>query len=54
MSNALILAEATGTWPYVAASWALVLGGMGAYALVTVVRGRRLSKKVPSEKRRWS
>ena len=54
MSNALILAEATGTWPYVAAAWAVVFGGMGAYAFATIVRGRRLSKKVPPEKRRWS
>ena len=54
MSNALILAEATGTWPYVAAAWAVVFGGMGVYAFVTVVRGRRLSKKVPPEKRQWS
>lgn len=49
-----VLADLTGTWPYVAASWVIVLGSMGAYAVVTVVRGRRLSKQVPPEKRRWS
>lgn len=54
MSHAVVLAQATGTWPFVAASWAIVFGGMGAYALVTVIRGRRLSVKVPPEKRRWS
>lgn len=54
MSSTVILAEATGTWPYVAAAWAIVFGAMGGYALLTVVRGRRLSKKVPPEKRRWS
>lgn len=54
MSQAVVLAQATGTWPFVAASWAIVFGGMGAYALVTVIRGRRLSVKVPPEKRRWS
>ncbi len=54
MSTAVILAEATGTWPYVAAAWVVVFGGMGAYALVTVLRGRRLSKKVAPEERRWS
>ena len=54
MSIAVVFAEATGTWPYVAAAWAVVFGGMGAYALVTVLRGRRLSKKVAPEKRRWS
>ena len=54
MSQAVVAAQATGTWPFVAASWAIVFGGMGAYALVTVIRGRRLSAKVPPEKRRWS
>jgi len=52
--SGVLFAEATGTWPYVAAAWVVVFGSMGAYALITVVRGRRLSKKVPPEKRRWS
>jgi hypothetical protein len=54
VSTTVVIAQATGTWPFVAAAWAVVFGGMGAYALVTVVRGRRLSKQVPPEKRRWS
>lgn len=54
MTLAVVVAQATGTWPFVAASWAIVFGGMGAYALATVIRGRRLSSKVPPEKRRWS
>lgn len=54
MRSTSVVAELTGTWPYVAASWAIVFGAMGGYALVTVVRGRRLSRKVPAEKRRWS
>jgi hypothetical protein len=54
MIAAFVVAAATGTWPYVAAAWAVVFGGMGIYALVTVLRGRRLSKNVPPEKRRWS
>ena len=54
MSSTVDIAQASGTWPFVAAAWAVVFGGMGAYALVTVVRGRRLSKQVPPEKRRWS
>ncbi|MEX1217036.1 MAG: hypothetical protein WEA11_00790 [Acidimicrobiales bacterium] len=52
--SSIVFAQATGTWPYVAASWIFVFGGMGAYALVTVIRGRRLSQKVSPEKRRWS
>jgi hypothetical protein len=54
MSSTVDIAQASGTWPFVAAAWAVVFGGMGAYALITVVRGRRLSKQVPPEKRRWS
>jgi hypothetical protein len=39
---------------YVAAGWigaGVVLGG---YALAVVRRGRRLSRQVPPEQRRWS
>ena len=45
---------ASGTWPYVIAAWVIVFGSIAAYAAVTIVRGRRLSKRVPPEKRRWS
>ena len=44
----------TGTWPYVIAAWLIVLGAFAAYAAVTIVRGRSLSKQVPPERRRWS
>lgn len=58
----MVLAEVTevaegtaeNTWPYVAASWVVVLGSIAAYAVLTVVRGRRLSRRVPPERRRWS
>lgn len=55
--TSLVLAAsgtASGTWPYVIASWIIVFGAIAAYAVVTVVRGRRLSRRVPPEKRRWS
>ena len=42
------------TWPYVIAAWAVVLGAFLAYAVVTVLRGRSLSRQVPPERRRWS
>ncbi len=42
------------TWPYVIAAWTIVLGAFLVYALVTVLRGRALSKQVPPERRRWS
>ncbi len=41
-------------WGYVIASWIIVFGSIGAYSVATVLRGRRLSKQVPPEKRRWS
>jgi heme exporter protein D len=44
----------TGSWPYVIAAWAIVLGAFVGYAVVTVVRGRSLSRQVPPEQRRWS
>lgn len=41
-------------WTYVVAAWVIVLGVLAAYAAVTVVRGRALSRQVPPEDRRWS
>lgn len=42
------------TWPYVIAAYLIVLGAFLAYAVVTILRGRALSKQVPPERRRWS
>ena len=39
---------------YVAAGWIATFGALGAYALSTIRRGRRLSDVVPPEERRWS
>lgn len=39
---------------YVAAGWISVLGGMALYAAASIRRGKRLSRQVPSEERRWS
>ena len=44
----------SGTWPYVIAAWVIVIGAFVGYAVVTVMRGRALSKQVPPERRRWS
>ena len=49
-----VLAAIGGTWPYVIASWVFVFGALAVFAAVTVVRGRRLSRQVPPEHRRWS
>ena len=53
MSTAVV-AAIEGTWPYVAAAWIVVFGAIAVFAIVTVVRGRRLSRQVPPERRRWS
>lgn len=39
---------------YIAAGWLATSGLLGGYALVLVRRGRRLSRQVPPEERRWS
>ena len=41
-------------WTYVIAAWVIVLGGIGLYAATVIARGRRLSRQVPPEDRRWS
>jgi len=41
-------------WGFVAAAWAVVFGGLGGYAIRTIMRGRSLTRQVPPEKRRWS
>ncbi|MBL8778610.1 MAG: heme exporter protein CcmD [Acidimicrobiales bacterium] len=38
---------------YVAVSYALVLGSTAFYAVWVIVKGRRLSRQVPPEDRRW-
>lgn len=52
----VVFAEGTAenTWPYVIASWLIVFGAIATYAAITVIRGRRLSRRVPPENRRWS
>jgi heme exporter protein D len=39
---------------YVLTGWGVAIGALGVYAVVTVARGRRLSKKVAPRERRWS
>lgn len=41
-------------WVYVIVAWTAVLGGTAAYAASVVARGRKLSRQVPPEDRRWS
>jgi len=39
---------------YIAAGWLGTAALVGGYALLVVRRGRRLSRMVPPEERRWS
>ncbi|MGI8662505.1 MAG: hypothetical protein ACR2LQ_04735 [Acidimicrobiales bacterium] len=47
-----VLASDSG-WPYIVGGYTATLGGLGAYAVWVLLRGRRLSKQVPPEDRRW-
>jgi hypothetical protein len=52
--SALMLAEiTTGSWWMIVLAWVLSLGAMGGYAVSVIRRGRRLSRQVPVESRRW-
>lgn len=39
--------------PYVVVGYLLTFVGVGGYAAWVLVRGRRLSTRVPEERRRW-
>ena len=39
---------------YVAAGWVITVAVLGGYGLTLVRRGRKLSRLVPPEERRWS
>lgn len=39
---------------YVAAGWIATIGLLGGYAAAVIRKGRRLSRVVPPEERRWS
>lgn len=38
---------------YLIAGWGISLGAMAIYAVRLMVRGRRLTKQVPEDRRRW-
>lgn len=51
----MIIAEVvTDSAGYVAAGWLLTIGAIGSYAGFVLLRGRKLSRRVPPEARRWS
>lgn len=40
-------------WPLIWVAWAVTFGTFAVYAFVLVRRGRRLSRQVPGERRRF-
>ena len=39
---------------YILAGWGVTLGTLVFYSVTLALRGRRLSKQVPPERRRWT
>jgi hypothetical protein len=44
----------SGDMGYIVAGWAISLVVLAGYAATLVTRGRRLSRQVPPERRRWT
>ena len=40
-------------WGYIVLAWVLTSGLVLAYSVRVLVRGRRLSRSVPEDRRRW-
>ena len=51
-ATATVLALSDGG--YLVAGWGATIGLIGGYALLTLRRGRRLSRRVPEGDRRWT
>jgi hypothetical protein len=45
---------ASSGWFFVGAGWAVSAAALLGYAAMVLTRGRRLSRAVPPEERRWS
>ena len=41
------------TTAYIVTAWVVSFGAVGGYAVAIIRRGRRLSREVPPERRRW-
>ncbi len=55
-----VFAQAAGTgydtpdmMKYVYAGWALIIVGVAVYAVLMILKGRQLAKRLPPEERRW-
>ena len=45
--------KVTSQWPFILGAWGVTVLIIGSYALSVVRRGKRLSRQVPPEQRRW-
>ncbi|HEX2576516.1 MAG TPA: heme exporter protein CcmD [Aquihabitans sp.] len=50
---AFLIAAQDDEWAYVAGAYGLVIAVLVAYAAWTIVRGRRIGRRLPPEERRW-
>lgn len=49
----VLASQPTNQWGYVAGAYLAVVGVLVAYAVLTIVRGRRVGRRLPPEDRRW-
>lgn len=54
MPTSPLLAALTGGWGYVVAAYVAVFGTIIGYAAYVIVRGRRVTRQLPADERRWS
>jgi hypothetical protein len=47
------LSEVSNQWPFIIGSWVVTVLALGGYAWSVLRRGKRLSRQVPPESRRW-
>ncbi|MCB0977902.1 MAG: hypothetical protein KDB02_10635 [Acidimicrobiales bacterium] len=47
------LVLAASDWTYVGWSYVVVIGTLVTFAVWTVLRGRRIGRRLPPEERRW-
>jgi len=40
-------------WTFVLAGWGVITGGVAAYTIAVLRKGRKLSKQLPPDERRW-
>ncbi|MCC6225466.1 MAG: heme exporter protein CcmD [Microthrixaceae bacterium] len=47
------LSAVSNHWPFIIGAWAVTAAAVGGYAGSVLRRGRRLSRQLPPEERRW-